>query len=73
MFSPRLNEAVSLSRIVVPTIQGYEDAGDFTVTERLKTSIHENFVFYLCIGAIGLFGIILLILWRKKLVSFLLC
>jgi hypothetical protein len=50
----------------VPTIQGYEDAGDFTMTERLKTSIHANLVFYLCIGAIGLFGLILLILLRRN-------
>ncbi|KAM3694584.1 hypothetical protein ACJW31_07G068600 [Castanea mollissima] len=53
-------------RVVAPTIQGYEDAGDFTVTERLKTSIHANLVFYVCIGAIGLFGLILLILLRRN-------
>lgn len=50
----------------MPTIQGYEDAGDFTVTERLKTSIQANLVFYLCLGAIGLFGLILLILLQKN-------
>lgn len=50
----------------MPTIQGYEDAGDFTVTERLKTSIHTNLVFYLCLGAIGLFGLILLVLLQKN-------
>ncbi|GMY39082.1 LMBR1 domain-containing protein 2 homolog A-like isoform X1 [Fagus crenata] len=55
-----------LTWVVVPTIQGYEDAGDFTMTERLKTSIHANLVFYLCIGAIGLFGLILLILLRRN-------
>ncbi|KAK7809528.1 lmbr1 domain-containing protein 2 like protein a, partial [Quercus suber] len=52
--------------VVAPTIQGYEDAGDFTMTERLKTSIHANLVFYVCIGAIGLFGLILLILLRRN-------
>ncbi|RDX90810.1 LMBR1 domain-containing protein 2-like A, partial [Mucuna pruriens] len=36
-----------LTWAVVPTIQGYEDAGDFTVRERLKTSLHGNLVFYL--------------------------
>lgn len=61
-----LYNTISLRRVVVPTIQGYEDAGDFTVTERLKTSIHENLVFYLCIGSIGLFGIVLLILLRRN-------
>ncbi|XP_050261894.1 uncharacterized protein LOC126706460 isoform X1 [Quercus robur] len=55
-----------LTWVVAPTIQGYEDAGDFTMTERLKTSIHANLVFYLCIGAIGLFGLILLILLRRN-------
>ncbi|BBH05739.1 LMBR1-like membrane protein [Prunus dulcis] len=34
-------------RTVVPLIQGFEDAGDFTVTERLKTSVHVNLLFYL--------------------------
>uniref|UniRef100_A0A7N0VCL1 LMBR1-like membrane protein n=1 Tax=Kalanchoe fedtschenkoi TaxID=63787 RepID=A0A7N0VCL1_KALFE len=44
----------------VLTDLGYEDAGDFTFTERLKTSIRENLIFYLVVGSIGLFGIILL-------------
>lgn len=50
---------------MVPLIQGFEDAGDFTVTERLKTSLHVNFIFYLVVGSIGLFGLILLILMHK--------
>lgn len=50
---------------MAPLIQGFEDAGDFTVTERLKTSIHVNLVFYLIVGSIGLFGLILLIIMRK--------
>ncbi|OIV98445.1 hypothetical protein TanjilG_16772 [Lupinus angustifolius] len=50
---------------VVPLIQGFEDAGDFTVSERLKTSVHVNLVFYLIVGSIGLFGLILLILMHK--------
>ncbi|XP_048232649.1 LMBR1 domain-containing protein 2 homolog A isoform X2 [Ricinus communis] len=54
-----------LTWAVVPLIQGFEDAGDFTVTERLKTSIHANLVFYLIVGAIGLFGLILLIMMNK--------
>jgi hypothetical protein len=56
---------LSLSRAVVPLIQGFEDAGDFTVVERLKTSVRSNLVFYLIVGAIGLFGIILLIIMHK--------
>ncbi|KAM0911324.1 hypothetical protein ACQ4PT_013551 [Festuca glaucescens] len=31
--------AVQFSWVIVPTIRGYEDAGDFTVKERLKTSL----------------------------------
>lgn len=55
-----------LTWVVAPTIQGYEDAGDFTVKERLKTSIHSNLIFYLCVGSIGLFGLTLMILLRRN-------
>ncbi|KAJ4833660.1 hypothetical protein Tsubulata_001298 [Turnera subulata] len=54
-----------LTWAVVPLIQGFEDAGDFTVVERLKTSVHANLVFYLIVGSIGLFGLILLIMMHK--------
>ncbi|BAF19074.1 uncharacterized protein [Oryza sativa Japonica Group] len=53
-----------LSWSIVPTLQGYEDAGDFTVKERLKTSIHKNLVYYKIIGSIGLVGVILIITMR---------
>ncbi|XP_017970724.1 PREDICTED: LMBR1 domain-containing protein 2 homolog A isoform X2 [Theobroma cacao] len=36
------------------------------MAERLKTSIHGNLVFYLCIGSIGLVGLILFIIFRKN-------
>ncbi|KAK1302061.1 hypothetical protein QJS10_CPB12g01177 [Acorus calamus] len=55
----------ALTWLVVPLIQGYEDAGDFTLTERLKTSVRANLVFYLIVGSIGLFGLILLIIMRR--------
>ena len=55
-----------LSRAVVPLIQGFEDAGDFSVTERLKTSVHVNLVFYSVVGSIGLVGLILLITMHKN-------
>ena len=55
-----------LSRAVVPLIQGFEDAGDFTVSERLKTSVHANLVFYLVLGFIGLLGLILLIMLHRN-------
>lgn len=50
----------------MPLIQGYEDAGDFTVIERLKTSIHVNLIFYLIVGSIGLLGLILVITMHKN-------
>lgn len=49
----------------MPLIQGFEDAGDFTVTERLKASIHINLLFYLIVGSVGLCGLILLIIMGK--------
>uniref|UniRef100_A0A0C9S5P9 TSA: Wollemia nobilis Ref_Wollemi_Transcript_18715_2611 transcribed RNA sequence n=1 Tax=Wollemia nobilis TaxID=56998 RepID=A0A0C9S5P9_9CONI len=55
-----------LTWAIVPTIQGYEDAADFTVTERLKTSIQANLVFYLSVGSIGLFGVVILILMHRE-------
>lgn len=54
-----------LTWVVVPILQGYEDAGDFTITERLKSSAHANLVFYLCVGAMGLFGLVLLIVVQE--------
>ncbi|KAL2332747.1 hypothetical protein Fmac_013960 [Flemingia macrophylla] len=63
-----------LTWAVVPLIQGFEDAGDFTVAERLKTSVHVNLIFYLIVGSIGLVGLILLITthnkWRGSLLGF---
>ncbi|XP_074333183.1 uncharacterized protein LOC141671015 [Apium graveolens] len=55
-----------LTWLVAPLIQGYEDAGDFTMMERLKTSIHVNLIFYFIVGSIGLFGLVLLFTLRKK-------
>ncbi|KAL5705131.1 hypothetical protein ACHQM5_023715 [Ranunculus cassubicifolius] len=54
-----------LTWAVAPIIQGYEDAGDFNMVERLKTSLHANLVFYLIVGSIGLVGLILLITMRR--------
>ncbi|XWS33360.1 hypothetical protein CRYUN_Cryun22dG0075300 [Craigia yunnanensis] len=55
-----------LTWAVVPLIQGFEDAGDFSVSERLKTSVHVNLVFYSVVGSIGLVGLILLITMHKN-------
>ncbi|KAH6773243.1 LMBR1-like membrane protein [Perilla frutescens var. hirtella] len=54
-----------LTWAVVPVIQGYEDAGDFTIRERLKTSAHVNLIYYVCVGSIALCGLILLIILHK--------
>ncbi|XP_010939698.2 uncharacterized protein [Elaeis guineensis] len=54
-----------LTWAVVPTIQGYEDAGDFTVKERLRTSVRMNLLFYIIVGSIGLFGLILLVIMHR--------
>lgn len=61
-----LSYFTSLCRAVVPLIQGFEDAGDFSMKEKLKTSIHVNLVFYLIVGSIALFGLILLIMMHNK-------
>ncbi|KAL6861803.1 hypothetical protein ACP4OV_017503 [Aristida adscensionis] len=43
---------------------GYEDSGDFTFKDRLKTSIHKNLTYYAIVGATGLIGLILIIIMR---------
>lgn len=52
-------------RGLVPTLQGYEDAGDFTVSRRLKTSIHQNLILYAAVGIVGAVGVLILILMNK--------
>ncbi|XP_076900375.1 uncharacterized protein LOC143554529 [Bidens hawaiensis] len=63
-----------LTWVVVPILQGFEDAGDFTVTERLKTSLHVNLLFYVIVGSVAFFGLILLILlhnnWSGGIIGF---
>ncbi|KAK1385940.1 LMBR1 domain-containing protein 2-like [Heracleum sosnowskyi] len=55
-----------LTWAVVPIIQGYEDAGDFTLIERLKTSLHANLYFHMCVCSIALCGLVLLIILRAN-------
>ncbi|GFP86778.1 lmbr1 domain-containing protein 2 homolog a [Phtheirospermum japonicum] len=45
---------------------GYEDAGDFTIRERLKTSAHVNLIYYICVGSIAFCGVIVLIILHKN-------
>lgn len=54
----------------MPVIQGYEDAGDFTVRERLKTSAQVNLIYYLCVGVVALCGLILLVIMHKDWLAF---
>lgn len=63
-----------LAWAIIPTIKGYEDAGDFTVKERLKTSIRANLLYYEIVGAIGFSGIVLIIImhhdWGGAILGF---
>jgi hypothetical protein len=55
-----------LNRSIVPTLQGYEDSGDFTLKERLKSSIQKNMTYYAIMGSTGLFGLLLIIIMRHN-------
>eukprot|EP00897_Mesotaenium_endlicherianum_P005633 jgi/Mesen1/5098/ME000252S04208 len=61
MWSLAYWSAFFLTWAIVPTLQGYEDAGDFTVRERLKTSVRQNLILYVSVGVIGLIGVIILL------------
>ncbi|VAI84265.1 unnamed protein product [Triticum turgidum subsp. durum] len=69
-----MSNYVHLNRAIIPTIKGYEDAGDFTVKERLKTSIRANLLYYEIVGSIGFFGIVLIIImhhdWGGAILGF---
>ncbi|XP_042005462.1 LMBR1 domain-containing protein 2 homolog A-like isoform X1 [Salvia splendens] len=54
-----------LTWAVAPVIQGYEDAGDFTIQDRLRTSVHVNLIYYLSVGSIALCGLVLLVIMHK--------
>lgn len=56
--------SIYLNRSIVPTLQGYEDSGDFTFRGRLKASIQKNMTYYATVGATGFFGLILIIIMR---------
>ncbi|CAM6097600.1 unnamed protein product [Calypogeia fissa] len=54
-----------LTWAICPLLQGYEDAGDFTVSKRLKTSIRSNLILYSSLGVIGFIGILIMIYMKK--------
>jgi len=50
-----------LTWLFIPIHQGYVDAGDFSVSGRLRTSIRDNLIFWLIMVVVGITGIMLLI------------
>jgi hypothetical protein len=50
-----------LAWIVLPLVQEYEEAGEFTPRARLLRSLKNNLIFYLVIIAVGLVGLIYLL------------
>jgi YD repeat-containing protein len=48
----------NLTWFVLPLHQIYEDAGDFTVTGRLLTSLKENLIFYAVLLGVALLGVV---------------
>lgn len=50
-----------LTWFVLPIHQIYEDAADFTVGGRLRTSIRENLIFYAVIVLVAVLGVVLLV------------
>jgi hypothetical protein len=50
-----------LTWFLVPLLQGYEDAGDFTVTKRLKTSVQGNLMLYGAVGVVSMIGVFIMV------------
>eukprot|EP00850_Spirogloea_muscicola_P000577 SM000002S05657 [mRNA] locus=s2:1440309:1445495:+ [translate_table: standard] len=57
--------AFFLTWLIIPLLQGYEDAGDFTHKERLKTSIRSNLILYASVGLVAITGVTLLIVTHE--------
>ncbi len=43
-----------INRVVYPIMQSYVLTGEFSVKEKIFTSIKENLIFYLIIGVVGI-------------------
>ncbi|KAK3237506.1 hypothetical protein CYMTET_52424, partial [Cymbomonas tetramitiformis] len=54
----------ALTWLVLPVHQVYADAGDFTVLTRLRTAVHENFIFYAVLGVVGFFALVFLLVFE---------
>lgn len=48
-----------LTWIVIPLFQGYVEAGDFTFFGRVRSSIKDNFLFYIIMGSLGFIGLLI--------------
>lgn len=52
-------------RAIIPIMQGYEDSGDFTVRERLRTSIRGNLILIGVVGSVAITGVIILLATKR--------
>lgn len=50
---------------VLPILQGYADSGHFHPWDRFLYALRTNVKFYSIIGALGLVGLLLLLIWKK--------
>ncbi|GJP29655.1 hypothetical protein CLOM_g19288 [Closterium sp. NIES-68] len=57
--------AYFLTWVIIPIMQGYEDAGDFTARERLRTSVRTNLMLIGIVGAVAVVGIIILLATKE--------
>lgn len=46
-------------------MQGYEDSGDFTVQDRLRTSIRGNLILIGAVGSLAVIGVIILVATKQ--------
>lgn len=55
-----------LTWLLLPAFQMYNDAGDFTVRERIRTSLKENAMFYAVLGGLGLVVVLALLATKVR-------
>eukprot|EP00271_Cylindrocystis_brebissonii_P006458 TRINITY_DN19250_c0_g1_i1.p1 TRINITY_DN19250_c0_g1~~TRINITY_DN19250_c0_g1_i1.p1 ORF type:complete len:937 (-),score=163.36 TRINITY_DN19250_c0_g1_i1:569-3379(-) len=60
--------AFFLTWLIIPMMSGYEDAADFTMSKRLKSSLRGNLIFYCSVGGVAVVGAIVMVAtkqWEK--------
>lgn len=63
MYKCLINPILLFSRIILPIMQSYSTAGDFTVAGKIKTALIENAIYY---GSyLLIFGVILIYVVAK--------